>query len=167
VQSIYNRDYPVVQCTVFLAAVMFIIINFAVDLFYGFLDPRAQRQLSSPLPARRRPGRAAGACRGSCGWGWALSPSSPCWRWWRRGSCRIRSGSRCASASSRPRWRAPTDGRNLLGTDHLGRDVLARVVFGSRVSLVVGFSAVLVGGLLGSTMGLIAGYRGGRWTRSS
>jgi ABC-type dipeptide/oligopeptide/nickel transport system permease component len=42
VQSIYNRDYPVVQCTVFLAAVMFIIINFAVDLLYGFLDPRAR-----------------------------------------------------------------------------------------------------------------------------
>jgi len=42
VQSIYNRDYHVVQCTVFLAAVMFIIINFAVDLFYGFLDPRAR-----------------------------------------------------------------------------------------------------------------------------
>ena len=40
VQSIYNRDYPVVQCTVFLAAVMFIIINFIVDLLYGFLDPR-------------------------------------------------------------------------------------------------------------------------------
>ena len=42
VQSIYNRDYPVVQCTVFLAAVMFIVINFAVDLLYGFLDPRAR-----------------------------------------------------------------------------------------------------------------------------
>ena len=42
VQSIYNRDYPVVQCTVFLAAVMFIIINFAVDLLYGVLDPRAR-----------------------------------------------------------------------------------------------------------------------------
>jgi peptide/nickel transport system permease protein len=40
VQSIYNRDYPVVQCTVFLAAVMFIAINFAVDLVYGALDPR-------------------------------------------------------------------------------------------------------------------------------
>ena len=40
VQSIYNRDYPVVQCTVFLAAVMFIAINFAVDLIYGALDPR-------------------------------------------------------------------------------------------------------------------------------
>src|SRR6266581_2051316 len=40
VQSIYNRDYPVVQCTVFLAALMFIVINFAIDLLYGFLDPR-------------------------------------------------------------------------------------------------------------------------------
>jgi len=40
VQSIYNRDYPVVQCTVFLAAVMFIIINFFLDLVYGALDPR-------------------------------------------------------------------------------------------------------------------------------
>jgi peptide/nickel transport system permease protein len=69
--------------------------------------------------------------------------------------------------SLRVRLKPPTlegaDGRpHLLGTDHLGRDVLARVVFGSRVSLVVGISAVLVGGLLGSTMGLIAGYRGGR-----
>jgi peptide/nickel transport system permease protein len=42
VQSIYNRDYPVVQCTVFIAAVLFIVINFAVDLLYGFLDPRAR-----------------------------------------------------------------------------------------------------------------------------
>ena len=40
VQSIYNRDYPVVQCTVFVAALLFIVINFAVDLIYGFLDPR-------------------------------------------------------------------------------------------------------------------------------
>ena len=40
IQSIYNRDYPVVQCTVFLAALMFIVINFLIDLIYGFLDPR-------------------------------------------------------------------------------------------------------------------------------
>jgi len=40
VQSIYNRDYPVVQCTVFFAAVMFIAFNFLIDLLYGFLDPR-------------------------------------------------------------------------------------------------------------------------------
>ncbi len=40
VQSIYTRDYAVVQCTVFLAALMFIVINFCVDLIYGVLDPR-------------------------------------------------------------------------------------------------------------------------------
>jgi ABC-type dipeptide/oligopeptide/nickel transport system permease component len=40
VQSIYNRDYAVVQCTVFLAALMFVVINFFVDLIYGVLDPR-------------------------------------------------------------------------------------------------------------------------------
>src|SRR5438128_5673876 len=40
IQSIYNRDYPVVQCTVFLSAVLFIVINFAVDMLYGVLDPR-------------------------------------------------------------------------------------------------------------------------------
>jgi peptide/nickel transport system permease protein len=42
IQSIYNRDYPVVQCTVFLSAVLFIVINFCIDLLYGLLDPRAR-----------------------------------------------------------------------------------------------------------------------------
>src|SRR5258706_7492316 len=61
-----------------------------------------------------------------------------------------------------PPW-GGSDGRaHLLGTDHLGRDVLSRVIFGSRVSLVIGFSAVLVGGLLGSAAGLVAGFSRGR-----
>jgi ABC-type dipeptide/oligopeptide/nickel transport system permease component len=42
IQSIYNRDYPVVQCAVFLSALMFIVINFCIDLVYGFLDPRTR-----------------------------------------------------------------------------------------------------------------------------
>ena len=42
IQSIYNRDYPVVQCTVFVSAVMFIVINFCIDLIYGLLDPRVR-----------------------------------------------------------------------------------------------------------------------------
>src|SRR5439155_1669009 len=42
IQSIYNRDYPVVQCTVFISAVLFIVINFVVDLIYGLLDPRVR-----------------------------------------------------------------------------------------------------------------------------
>jgi peptide/nickel transport system permease protein len=69
--------------------------------------------------------------------------------------------------SLRGRLAAPTwegsDGRaHLLGTDHLGRDVLSRVIYGSRVSLVVGFAAVVVGGLLGSAAGLLAGFSRGR-----
>jgi peptide/nickel transport system permease protein len=68
--------------------------------------------------------------------------------------------------SLRTRLAAPTvaaaDGRaHLLGTDHLGRDVLSRLIWGARVSLVVGFAAVVVGGLLGATLGLLAGFRGG------
>ena len=42
IQSIYNRDYPVVQSTVFIAAVLFILINLALDVLYGALDPRAR-----------------------------------------------------------------------------------------------------------------------------
>jgi peptide/nickel transport system permease protein len=48
-----------------------------------------------------------------------------------------------------------------LGTDQLGRDLLARIISGGRVSLFVGLTAVTVAGLLGITLGLIAGYRGG------
>jgi peptide/nickel transport system permease protein len=55
------------------------------------------------------------------------------------------------------------DGRpHLLGTDALGRDVLSRVIYGSRVSLVIGLSAVVVGGLIGSSLGIAAGYTAGR-----
>ena len=72
--------------------------------------------------------------------------------------------------SLRGRLSAPTlegaDGRaHLLGSDHLGRDVFSRVIYGARVSLLVGFAAVIVGGLVGATLGLVAGFRGG-WTDS-
>jgi peptide/nickel transport system permease protein len=50
---------------------------------------------------------------------------------------------------------------HLLGTDELGRDLLSRVIWGSRVSLPVAFVAVAVGLFVGGTIGLVAGYRGG------
>jgi peptide/nickel transport system permease protein len=57
--------------------------------------------------------------------------------------------------------RKPPSAAHWFGTDEIGRDVLSRVIWGARVSLTVGFAAVLVGGLLGGTLGIMAGYRGG------
>lgn len=53
-------------------------------------------------------------------------------------------------------------GEHLLGTDEIGRDVLSRIIHGSRVSISVGFFATLVAAALGVPMGLVAGYFGGR-----
>jgi peptide/nickel transport system permease protein len=68
--------------------------------------------------------------------------------------------------SLRMRLKPPTlegaDGfAHPLGTDHLGRDILSRVIYGSRVSLLIGFAAVGVGSLIGATLGIAAGYRRG------
>jgi len=61
-----------------------------------------------------------------------------------------------------PGW---TDGSglvHLLGTDQLGRDILARIIHGSRIALLVGFAAVAISGLIGLAVGLVSGYVGGR-----
>lgn len=50
---------------------------------------------------------------------------------------------------------------NLLGTDDFGRDLLSRIIYGSRISLTVGFIAVFIGVLIGSFFGIISGYFGG------
>lgn len=58
----------------------------------------------------------------------------------------------------------PLSGRSeyLLGSDHLGRDILSRLVYGSRVSLLVGATSVLIAGMVGILLGLLSGYYGGR-----
>lgn len=50
---------------------------------------------------------------------------------------------------------------HLLGTDGLGRDLLSRIIYGSRVSLVIGFGSIILAMLTGGTLGLLAGYKGG------
>ena len=66
------------------------------------------------------------------------------------------------SATVRPPSLAPIDGRvHALGTDQLGRDVLSRLLVGLRISLLVALTVVPLSTLLGLTVGLVTGYRGG------
>jgi peptide/nickel transport system permease protein len=60
-----------------------------------------------------------------------------------------------------PFWVAGGSTEYLLGTDQLGRDVLSRLIFGARVSMVVGFTAVMFAGVVGTALGIISGYLGG------
>jgi peptide/nickel transport system permease protein len=59
-----------------------------------------------------------------------------------------------------PFWMEGGTTEYLLGTDNLGRDILSRIIYGSRISLMVGIAAVIVAGAIGMILGLIAGYYG-------
>src|SRR5262249_37475071 len=59
-----------------------------------------------------------------------------------------------------PAWQQGGTSTYLLGTDHLGRDVLSRLIFGTRISMMVGFCAVIVSGILGTFFGILSGYLG-------
>jgi peptide/nickel transport system permease protein len=60
-----------------------------------------------------------------------------------------------------PFWQTGGTMDHILGTDQLGRDVLSRLIFGARVSMVVGFTAVIFAGVVGTVLGILAGYLGG------
>jgi len=60
-----------------------------------------------------------------------------------------------------PAWVAGGSAQHWLGTDHIGRDVLSRLIFGARVSMIVGFTAVIFAGVLGTALGILSGYFGG------
>jgi peptide/nickel transport system permease protein len=57
---------------------------------------------------------------------------------------------------------APPSAEHLLGSDHLGRDIYSRIVYGARVSLVVGIMSTLLGSVLGGIIGLLSAYFGGK-----
>jgi peptide/nickel transport system permease protein len=65
-----------------------------------------------------------------------------------------------AAVSLGDRLLPPLSPQHLLGTDALGQDVLSRVIYGARVSLLVGVAAVAISGAMGITLGLLAGYYG-------
>ena len=69
---------------------------------------------------------------------------------------------RLESRLQAPEWLGGRARANLLGTDNLGRDILSRIVYGSRISLLVGATTVILAGLIGCSLGAVAGYFGKR-----
>jgi peptide/nickel transport system permease protein len=61
-----------------------------------------------------------------------------------------------------PVWSAKGSFAHLLGTDGFGRDYLTRLIYGARISLIVGFGAAGISGIIGTSLGLVGGYFGGR-----
>ena len=61
-----------------------------------------------------------------------------------------------------PVWDSRGSWEHIFGTDHLGRDYLSRLIYGARISLLIGIGAALISGLIGTIMGVMAGYFGGR-----
>ncbi|MDW6003908.1 ABC transporter permease [Vibrio mangrovi] len=61
-----------------------------------------------------------------------------------------------------PVWHDQGSWEHWLGTDKLGRDYFSRLLYGARISLVIGLAAVMISGLIGTTLGIVAGYFGGR-----
>jgi peptide/nickel transport system permease protein len=55
-----------------------------------------------------------------------------------------------------------TDAEFMLGTDKIGRDYLSRLIYGAQISLLIGFSTILISGVIGTALGVTAGYFGGR-----
>jgi peptide/nickel transport system permease protein len=61
-----------------------------------------------------------------------------------------------------PVWLEGGSWRHVFGTDHLGRDILSRIIYGSRASLIAGVAVVAIAGSFGTVIGLVSGFRGGR-----
>lgn len=61
-----------------------------------------------------------------------------------------------------PIWHADGTWTHPLGTDSMGRDYLSRLMYGARISLLIGIAAMFISGIIGSTMGILAGYFGGK-----
>ena len=185
VESIRNQDFPVVQCAVVLLALLIVAVNLIVDSSWGSstrastppdghdgtptkielaeLGDGARRDAAAP--GRRRCG-ACCACAGALAAAGILllivasavlapwiAPHDPL-------AVNIR------HRLAPPAWMDGGSAENLLGTDQVGRDLLSRMIYGGRVSLVAGVAAVLMSATIGVLLGLGAGYFGGSidWT---
>ena len=164
-ESIAKNDFPVVQAVVLVLAVIYIGLTLLADILNAVLDPRLRDRMSAAdchsVPAARRVARRHAPASRSAS---LIVGARRCWprssamRWCRT----IRSPRISASACMPPFWMEGTQAGHLLGTDQLGRDYLARLVYGARISLLIGIMTVITSGLIGITLGVLGGFFGGR-----
>ena len=157
-------------------------MNLLIDLAYVWVDPRIRfgdmsvdrspHKASGSLPRSPEPARRCAAVQAVLG---AALPQQGRAAERRRVPARRsspRSPRRCSRRTIRSRIRliqrlkppGYVNGAGItfwLGTDMLGRDVLSRIIYGARVSLIVGLSAVAISGTIGLLLGLVSGYFGG------
>lgn len=180
-------DVPVMAAYLMMIALVFVVINLVVDLLYYAVDPRLRAQEVANEPADRDPGEhgARGAPKPSK---WRTFLDSDIVYSWKRQPVVIIATLvtlvMFAAALFAP-WIAPqnpfdprqlelidaftpplttsdfTGNFYLLGSDSQGRDVFSAILYGSRISLLVGFAAVIFALVMGTALGLLAGFRGG------
>ena len=159
ITAIQANDIPMVQTLTFIFAILIVLFNLAADILYGI----SIRGYAMTDPAASRPGRPparSGATSGTSSrpigarWPARYSSRSCCWRsFWARRFWPI--------DAQYIDIRARNSGPSLahpLGTDQLGRDTLARVFAGGRASIAVGMTAMLLSLVLGTLIGVIAGF---------
>ena len=179
INAMLNRDLFVVQGGILFISVAYVVVNGLVDWVYGILDPRGEKiwkkRLTVPLSADPKQSGRRVPCWGKpSGWRPCGSSSSPCWQ--RQppcGPCRLtmrwtgtipppsrEPGGRITAMDDSGAWQT-RDCVHLLGTDTMGRDILARLIRGGRISLQVGLIAPILGLVVGGLLGMAAGYFGG------
>ena len=176
-EGIFQRDFPLVQGVVIMAGFMIVGVNLVVDILYAFIDPRIR------LDEVGWPWSIATSRRGR------ETTERPCAEPVRQGGCARRRCSplvilgglfalaalfadfiapydptlpvKGAKMFAPPFWMEGGSTATPLGTDFQGRDILSRLIYGARVSLIVGLMGTLVAGGIGTAMGILSGYVGG------
>ena len=124
---------------------------------HGMSEPMA---IQAPQPSSTASSRigTAGFASASLSSRWSSRRRWSATRWCRR----IRSCRTSATRLKPPFWMEGGQAGHLFGTDQLGRDYLARLVYGARISMMIGIMTVITSGLIGITLGVLGGFFGGR-----
>ena len=154
IQSISARDYKLTQVLILMFAITYFVVNLLVDLLYS-LDRSEDQVLMLSLALFKNLGRRRDpAVLCVCGLAAPLlAPRDP-------------QAQTLEDRLRPPRWAENGSPAYLLGTDNLGRDMLSRIIYGSRISLMVGATTVIFAGLVGCSLGAVAGYFGSTHRRS-